>query len=268
MKNEKENLKGPEGQPESPEAKAEEELLKLGLTIIPENIQAVMDLQKTMQHPEGFERMVETDSLDELRKEMKEKNIKEIIHTEDPSLWIHTKLAITLAGLMDISEEKKADLKLIMLYHDLGKVGMKDTPEIKKIQKKELEEGKLYKVAKGHALARSKDIENGFRANGLEGEKLKFFMRIVENHMETQLAQMPGHQLVSLFRKFGTDDEKIRDAAELLALAIQVDDNACSQVELRDDGRLGSFKEENKTGYDFDKIWARYQEAKKEPGID
>lgn len=247
---------------ETPEVKAEEELLKFGLQCVPENVKAVMELQKTMQHPEGFEEIVNTDSLEEMVQVMKQKDVSQFIHAEGPNLWIHCKFAMTMAKFLPISEEKKADLKLIMLYHDLGKVGMPDTSEIKNIQRKELERGKLYKVAKGHASERSKDIENGFSANGIEGRKLKFFMRIVENHMETKLARMEGHELVGLFRKFGTDPEKIKDAAELLAMAIQVDGNACSRLEFLEDGQVGSVKPVNTTGADFDKIWDRYLEAK------
>lgn len=251
---------------ESPEVEASEELLKLGFQCLPENIQAVIDQQKTLQHPEGFETIVNTDSLEELREAMKEKNIKQVVHSEGESLWIHTKLAMTLIGLMDISDEKKSDLKLIMLYHDLGKTtpGMEERPEIKKIQEKEVSRGKLYKVAKGHAVEKSKDIEDGFRANGISGHKLEVFMTVVKNHMETSLPRMTPLELVKLFEGFGKNDDERKEVAELLALAMQADSNACSYVELRDDGRLGSFKEENRIGFDFDKIWARYEEGKKQ----
>ena len=58
---------------ESPESKASEELSKLGIQCIPENIQTVIDLQKTLQHPEGFEEIFENiDSPEEIGRSMKE----------------------------------------------------------------------------------------------------------------------------------------------------------------------------------------------------
>jgi len=247
-------------------AKAEEILLKFGLPCIPENIQAVIEQHRTLQQPEEFLGMFETDSPIELSRQMKEREIKRIVHAEDPSLWIYTKLAMTLADFMNISDDKKADLKLIMLYHDLGKVGIKESREIRYVQRKELSRGKLYKVAKWHEGKRSQDIEAGFRANGLSGRKLEVFMTVVQNHMNTSLSEMSGPKLVELFKGFGKSDEERKQVAELLALTIQVDGNACLQTELCPDGELQSPKEANTTGEDFGKIWAKYLEAKKEMG--
>ena len=231
---------------ESPEAKAEEELLDLGIQSLPENIKAVMELKKTRQHPE--------------------EGVKQISHAEGPDLWTHCKLAIKLAEFLDVSDEKKADLKLIMLYHDLGKTtpGMDDRPEIKKIQRKELDRGKLYKVARGHALEKTGDVEEGFEANGVKGRKLKAFMLVVKNHMETSLSEMTGPRLVKLFETFGKTDEERKETAELLAFVIQLDKNANSQIEFNEDGELATLKGPNTTGLDFDKIWAKYEEARKE----
>ncbi|MGA2417745.1 MAG: hypothetical protein ABSF55_00680 [Candidatus Staskawiczbacteria bacterium] len=246
----------------SPETKAEEELLQFGLQVVPENIKAIVDLQKAMQHPAGYGDIVKSDSLEDIGKAMRKRKIKQVIHIEDASLWIHCKLAMKLVEFLPIPEEKKADLKLIMLYHDLGKVGMKDTQEIRHIQRKEIDRGKLYKVAKGHALERPQDIENGFRANGISGRKLEVFMNVVQNHMETSLSEMTGPKLAKLFEGFGKTDDERKEVAELLALAIQVDGNACMQVAFNESGELQNPKKENRTGADFDKIWAKYLEAK------
>lgn len=270
MKNEKAEKENKESQ----EVKAEEELLKLGLKTVPENIRAVLELQKTRQHPENFkfERnktvfykdIVESDSLEYIGDAMKDQEISRIVHAEDPYLWVHCKLAMTLAQFLDIPQEKKDDLKLIMLYHDLGKAtpGLEDRPDIKAIQRKELEKGKLYKVAKGHATERSEDIENGFKANGISGRKLEVFMNVVQNHMETSLSEMSGTKLVKLFENFGTTDEEKRETAELLAFAIQVDGNACQYLEFDDKGQLLNPKKVNTTGRDFSKIWEKYEAEK------
>lgn len=263
MTNSSEKLRGSEGSPESAEAEASEELFKLGLQSIPENIQAILELKKTKQHPEGYDDIVKSDSLENIGEAMEGKNLKDFIHAEGPDLWTHCKLAMTLAQFMPTSQERKNDLKLIMLYHDLGKVGLRDTVQIERIQRKELRKGKLYKVAKGHAFARLKDIEAGFRANGLTGRKLRMFLRIVENHMETKLTEMSGDQLVNLFRNFGVEDEKVKDTAELLAMAMQVDGNACLHVKSGAEGEAMVEFKDNQTWYkSFDDIWNRYSAAK------
>ena len=250
---------------DSPEAIASEELLKLGVQSIPENIQAVIDQQKTMQHPAGFEDIVgNMDDYEKLGPAMREKNIKRVIHSEDPSLWIHVKLAMKLADFMPVSEEKKADLKLIMLYHDLGKTtpGMENRPLNRQILEKELKKGKLYQPVAGHAGERLQDVEAGFRANGISGRKLEVFMTVVQNHMETSLAEMPGEKLVKLFEGFGENDAERKEVAELLALTVQLDGNAAIHVQLSDSGEPAVELKDNRTGLDFDKIWTRYLEAK------
>lgn len=92
---------------ESPEEKASEELLNLGLQSIPENIRAVLDLQKARQHPEGFEDIVEADSLEKIGKAMKDKNVKQFIHAEGPNVWSHVKFAVKLVDFMNAPEEKR-----------------------------------------------------------------------------------------------------------------------------------------------------------------
>jgi hypothetical protein len=249
---------------ESPEAKAEEALLRLGVQPIPENIRAAIDLQNTWQHPEGFEDIVESDSLEGIARQMKKKNVKQVSHIEGPKLWIHCKLAIKLAEFLPISEEKKTDLKLIMLYHDLGKTtpGIEDRYENRQTLKKARAEGKLYQPARGHALEQGERIEEGFKANGISGRKLEVFMTVVRNHMETSISEMTGPKLVKMFERFGKTDEEKKETAELIAFAIQLDRNANAGLGFNDEGELENPKKENRTGEEFDKIWAKYEEAK------
>jgi hypothetical protein len=253
-----------ESEAELAEVRAEEELLKFGIPTLPENIQAVIDQQKTMQHPEGFEDIANPENFKGMASAMKEKNINHVIHFEGQSTWIHAKLAIRLVEFLKVSEEMKNDLKLIMLYHDLGKTtpGMKERPEVKEIQVKELGKGKLYQVAKGHADERLGDIQKGFEANGITGRKLEIFMYVVKNHMNF-INKMEAKGLTKMFEKFGENDEERKEVAELLAYAQQVDSNATSHAELFEDGEIGSSKVPNTTGFDFDKIWAKYLEGKK-----
>lgn len=248
---------------ESPDAKAEEALLGLGIQPVPENVQAALDLQKTWQHPEGFEDIVESDSLPDIAVAMREKGVKQVSHAEGSKLWIHCKLAIKLAELLGIPEEKKADLKLIMLYHDLGKTtpGIEQRWENKQIFERERKKGKLYQPARGHALEQGERIEAGFRANGISGKKLETFMTVVRNHMETSITEMTGPKLVKMFEKFGETDEEKKETAELLAFVIQLDRNANAKIDLDSNGELANLQKEDKTGVNFDKIWERYKEA-------
>jgi len=248
---------------ETSEAEAEGELLKSGIQAIPENVRTVIELQKTKQHPDNYQEILATDDLEKISKAMRDREIKQVIHAEDPSLWIHCKLAMKLAEFLPISEEKKADLKLIMLYHDLGKTktGLSERSEIQAIQKKELGRGKLYKVAKGHATERPMDIKVRLKANGITGKKLEMFMAVVQNHMETQLADLPGKRLAKIFEGFGETDGERKEAAEMLAWVVQVDGNATMHLQFDEQGELAQLKKENTTGKDFDKIWERYLEA-------
>jgi hypothetical protein len=260
-----------EGGLESPEAKASEELLYLGIQPIPENIQTVLELQKTMQQPAGFGEIVENmDSPEKLAPAMKEKHIKRVIHSEGPTLWAHCKAAARLADFMPVSDEKKADLKLIMLYHDLGKAtpGMSNRPINRQILQKELGKGKLFQPAFGHAGEKMQDIEAGFKANGISGHKLDVFMTVVKNHMETSLSEMPSPKLVELFKKFGKNDDEKKEVVELLALVIQLDGNSAIHSQLTEEGEAVIELKDNRTGLNFDEIWKRYLEAKKGAGVD
>ena len=105
----------------SPEARAEEELLQLDFRQCRKTSGGYWSCKKLSNTPKDIEGILATDDLEEIGKAMREKNITHVIHVEDPSLWIHTKLAMTLAEFLPIEDDKKADLKLIMLYHDLGK---------------------------------------------------------------------------------------------------------------------------------------------------
>ena len=255
---------------ESPEAKAEEELLKLGLQTVPENIEAVLELQKILQHPEGSEDITTgPKNVEELKAAMQRKGIKKVVHFEGQSVWIHTKLAIRLAEFMDIPEGKKADLKLIMLYHDLGKTDPEliNRPINIDIARRDKAKGKLFQPKVGHANEKLADIEAGFAANGISGRKLEIFMAVVKNHMN-QLDEIGPVGLVKMFEGFGETDEEKEEAARMLALAQEVDGNATMYAEITDDGEIKSLKKENTTGKDFEKIWEKYLVGKSAEGAD
>jgi len=251
--------------PETPEEKAAEELSDFGLQAIPENIKVVLALQATRQHPEGFQKTAASDSLDEVKRTMEENEIKRFVHAEGPYLWTHCRAALKAVDFLDIPADKKEDLKLIMLYHDFGKTSeeLYKRKTVGEVQKKELKRGKLYRVAMGHASEKLPEIKAGFKANGILGRKLDIFMLVVENHMETSLPDMSGPKLVKLFEKFGKTDEERKEVAELLMLAVKADSRATLNIDLKENGEISPVMKNNWTGLDFDKIWQRYQEARK-----
>ena len=256
---------------ESLEAKIEADLLELGIEALPENVEAAMDYQATLQHPKGFEEIINNmNNPEELKKAMQEKGIKKVVHSEGVNVWDHCKAAIKEAETMDIPEDKKEDLKLIMLYHDLGKTypDIKDRRLNVEILKKELgkERGKLYQPMAGHADERLFEVKDGFRANGLSEHKVEVCTTVVKNHMNGSLLEMSTSKLVKLIDGFGADEATRKEVVELLVLALLADGNANQHIELMDDGELKFSKNEKKLGMDFDRVWEKYQEGKKAAG--
>lgn len=239
------------------------ELAELGIEPFPENIEALAEQQNTKQHPEGYAEILDQiDNPDELKKIMQEKSIKSIIHSEGVTLWDHVKAAIQEIESMNISGEEKADLKLIMLYHDLGKtVSVKNEKNIAQTRKK-LEKGELDQAMIGHHQEKLGDIETGFKANGIEGKKLQIFMMVVENHMNTSLLEQDPKKTVKLFEGFGKNNDERREAVKLLTNVLQIDGNATQRIDVID-GALKYSRNDKKLALDFNSVWEKYEEGKK-----
>lgn len=239
------------------------ELSALKIEANENNVETVMEQQNTKQHPVGYDKLVENlNNPEELKQLMKDKNIQSIIHSEGITVWDHSKMAIQEIDSMDISEEEKADLKLIMLYHDLGKTIAGQNEKNIEATKKKLEKGHLHQSMIGHHKERLADIEAGFKANGVEGQKLKDFMIVVKNHMKTSLLEQDPKKTVKLFEEFGKNDEERKKVVKLLTLVLQVDGNATEHIDLVDD-KLKYSKNEKKLDLDFDSVWDKYEEGVK-----
>lgn len=244
------------------EEATKKELSDLGIEASRENIEALMEQQKTQQHPAGYEGLLANfDKPDELKRLMKERSIKSIVHSEGLTVWDHTKSAIREIESMDIPDTEKADLKLIMLYHDLGKTTARQSEKNIEQTKKKLERGELHQAMIGHHKERLSDIEAGFKANGVDEQKLRMFMTVVENHMNTSLLEQDPKKTVKLFEGFGDNDEERKKVVELLTLVLQVDGNATQHIDLVDD-ELKYSKNEKKLKLDFDSVWKKYEEGK------
>lgn len=258
--------RGP-GVPETSEINLEEvtkkELSEFDIETSRENIEALMEQQKTQQHPAGYEDLLANlDKPDELKRLMEEKGVNSIVHSEGLTVWNHVKLAIQEIESMDIPDEEKADLKLIMLYHDLGKTTAYQSEKNIEQTEKQLKKGKLHQAMIGHHKERLSDIETGFRANGVDGEKLKIFMIVVENHMNTSLLEQDLKKTVKLFEGFSNNDEERKRVVELLTSVLQVDGNATERIDLVE-GEIKYSKNDKKLKLDFDSVWKKYEEGKK-----
>lgn len=254
--------------PEVPETNleqeaAERELRELGIEAQAENAKALMEQRKTPQHPEGFEELLgNLDNPEELKRLMAERGIKSIVHSEGISVWDHSRLAIQEIETMPVGDETKRDLKLIMLYHDLGKTISGQNEKNVEQTRKKLEKGELHQAMIGHHKERLADIEAGFKANGIDGQKLRMFMTAVENHMNTSLLEQDPKKAAKLFETFGENDEERKRVVELLTLVLQADGNATQHVELVD-GELRYSKNEKKLSLDFESVWKKYEEGKR-----
>ena len=252
---------------ETPETNIEEaakkELSDLGIETSQENIEALMEQQKTQQHPAGYESLLASlDKPDELKLLMEEGGIKSIVHSEGLTVWNHVKSAIQEIESMDIANTEKAELKLIMLYHDLGKTTAMHSERNIKQTKKKLEKGELHQAMIGHHKEKLSNIEAGFRANNVDKQRLRVFMTVVENHMNTSLLEQDPKKTVKLFTGFGDNDEKRKKVVKLLTLVLQTDGNATQRIGLVD-GELKYSKNDKKLKLDFDSVWEKYEEGKK-----
>ncbi len=264
----KENAPQAQESSETEEMRLQRELLVLGIEASPENIKCVAEQMKTPQLPEGYDDIANNLNHPEaLKSAMEQKGVKSIVHAEGRTLWDHSRTALEQIDLLDIPDEQKADLKLIMLYHDLGKTEVWNNAQNQEATKKKLAKGELHQSMIGHDKARLDGIRTGFGANGIEGAKLELFMKVVENHMQTNLVEQDAKKTVATIESLGKDDEERRKAVELLSLVLQLDGDATEHIELAN-GELKYSKNEKKTEITADMIWDKYKEGKEKIAAD
>lgn len=247
---------------ETDEMRLQRELLVLGIEASPENIKCVAEQMRTPQLPAGYDEITNNlNNPEALKSAMETKGVKSIVHAEGRTLWDHSRTALEQIDLLDISDEQKADLKLIMLYHDLGKTEVWNNAQNQEATKKKLAKGELHQSMIGHDKAQLDGVRAGFSANGIEGAKLTLFMKVVENHMQTNLVEQDVKKTVVTIESLGGDDAGRRKAVELLALVLQLDGDATEHIELAN-GELKYSKNEKKTEITADMIWDKYKEGK------
>ncbi len=239
------------------------ELMSFGLEGNNENIEAVVSQMKLVQHPAGFKEILNSLGDEEaLIKAMTERGINKIVHSEGANLWAHVKNALKEIEIMDLSAEEKMDLKLIMLYHDLGKTVVASNDKNIEQTKKKVAKGELHQAMIGHHLEKLEEIRSGFSANKIEGSKLEIFMRVVENHMNTAILEQDVRKTAKLFDSFAEGEDEIKRVVKLLVAVLQIDGNATEHINLVD-SKLQYSRNEKKTAFTFEMVWQRYLEGKK-----
>jgi len=246
---------------DNPEVLARKELAELGIEANRENVEAVIEQKGVRQHPEGHEDII--NSLNDptaLKAAMERLGIRSVVHAEGTSVWDHAKTAIRRVDSLDLPDALKHELRILMLYHDLGKAEVMDEDQNLKATEKNLKKGILLRNAIGHAEARGGDIRKGLAANGLTGERLETLMTIVRNHMNTSLLEQSPKKTVALFETFGSDDDERRETVRLLTTILQIDAQATEHIDL-EEGELKYSKNERKSQLDFAAVWAKYEEG-------
>jgi len=240
----------------------EKELSALGIETTPENIATLKEYMETPQHPEGFEEILSNmNSPDTLKAAMEKAKIHYIVHVEGATVWDHVKLSVQEIDTMDISDDLKYDLKLLMFYHDLGKTEVWNNEENTEKTKQKLEKGELHRSMIGHAKAKLDEIRERLQANGIEGKKLERFMMVVKDHMKTSIPEQEPKKTAELFEPYGENDEERKEAVRLLTLTLQADGNSTNSARLID-GELQFSKNEKKLALDLDAVWGKYEEGK------
>ncbi|MEI6296609.1 MAG: hypothetical protein WCO84_03105 [bacterium] len=316
------------------EAESKNELKRFGIEEIKENLELVQSYMKTLQikdkeiadnlnNPEELKKVLKN-RLAELNKDIKtenekialenEKNKKEgkkpnktkdelktisVAHSEGITVWDHVKTGLNNIEEMDIPSDEKKKMKILFLYHDLGKNIVTNYDANKKGTEEESKKGKIIKTMRGHAEVYKKDsteetydvgkkVKEGFIANGIDKDEVKIFMKVVNAHMKDandfknleitkeevedkskeslkniKDKQNKRENIFKYIDKLATSDEERIKIVSSLFKILDVDGNATGHLELIGD-ELKQSKNEKKTSINFDEVWSVYSGIKEE----
>jgi len=258
--------KEPEAQKEKLEREEiARELLEFGLEARAENIQAALELKSTRQIPEEFADILgDLSDPEKLKSAMIEYDINVIIHSEGSTVWDHVRAAFHQVEILDIPDDQKKRLKLLMLFHDWGKTVVVAEPINIDQTRKRAAQGELAQAMIGHEKEKLSEIKAGFLANGVSEKELPSLTKIVENHMQNKVSflEQNPEKTVKFFESFGETDEERKTMIELFVLVLQIDGLAAEHVSLSEDGELVYSKNEKKSELSFEKVWNKYEQSK------
>jgi len=252
-----------EGQREAMKARAEADLGALGIESRPEHVSAIREMMMTSNFPDGYEDIVaKLGNPDELKQAMEARGISSIVHSESANVWEHSKLAIREIDNMGIPEERKKELRLVMLYHDLGKTTSWRSEQNQTATNKHLEAGELHRGMIKHPEENLDRIRAGLAAGGIDESRLDILITVIKNHMQTSLAEQDPKKTVKTLETFGTNDEQRKEALTILVQVLEADGEATEKVEIKD-GHLVSTKNAKKLALNADQIWEKYLQGQK-----
>ena len=241
----------------------EKELEDLGIEAKRQHIEAVLAMKNTSNFPAGFEDIAASlGSPDRLKILMREKSIHSIVHSEGGTVWDHVRTAILRVNELPIGDDEKRKLKLIMLYHDLGKVEVWAREENIKRTQKHLEQGGLHVAMIGHEKARTDEIRAGLQAAGIGDGELKQFTQVILNHMNTEILIQDPKKTYALVSDFGESEQERETVMKLLVSALTTDGSATEKLDLVGD-ELVYTKNELKSAATFEDYWGKYEEGKR-----
>lgn len=245
------------------ETLAKRELLECGIEPKTEHITAVLQMMETSNFPAGFDDIIENLRVPEkLKTVMQERNITSIIHAEGATVWEHVKAVIKMIDSLEVPEDEKKELRLIMLYHDIGKTEVWKKEENMFRTRKYLDEKRSLHVSMiGHEHSKLDQMREGLSAEGVDGQKLERFMNVILNHMNISILEQDPRKTFKLMEGFGETEEERKATVRLLANALVVDGLATQKVDLVGD-TLEYGRNEKKIAFTFETLWSKYEEGK------
>jgi len=244
---------------------AAEELWNAGISPIQENIDTYISLKETQQRPKGNEDIYDNiHNPEKLQNAMQQKKISSLIHIEWPDVWSHTKLWLQILEQEEWAKEEKKILQQIIFHHDLGKHEVVKN-EINTTQTiKTIHSWRLFQTMIGHATAALEQTRKKLKANQLNDEEIELCIKIIENHMETDVLQRKNpEKIVALFSKFGENEEKIKTGIYYLTRMLHIDYLSTENIILRDN-KLEYSTKSKKSEFTFERVREKYMTAKKE----
>ncbi len=220
-----------------------------------------------------------------LAEAMRKADVTTIMHAEGLTVGDHVAAVLAAAeALPDLSEEDRRDLRLLVLYHDLGKAEVATSKKNLDQNNKQRAKGRLVVSMMGHAdPGQIPDswprIEAGLRVNGVSDEALPRYLKVIEKHMEFLAKITPEFltkinpndesqpdpkavkQLYDFIHQLGSTDEERRWVFEKLNLLEHADATGTFEALLTEAGSVELRPKsisENPNGT-LTILWARYE---------
>ncbi len=140
----------------------------MGLEVNTNNIETVLSLRSVRQLPEAspgdkqekldelysylleYNRQPSPEKEAKLNQLIQQAEVKSIVHSEGLTVWEHTRKTIQAIEKLKIENKLKQELKIVMLYHDLGKVEVYDQAKNQQRTQQKLKQDIVHQTMIGH----------------------------------------------------------------------------------------------------------------------